>query len=378
MRKNRLLIPLFIILSISACEVFLGPDPSSSPMAIFDRIWTDFDEKYALFDVRGVNWNEQRRIYSPQIFLGMYDYELFRVCAKMLNSLNDPHVYLAAPFGHSYFYNYPDYPDLDYNDLYYRDREPFPPFYLGLIRDYLDNYGVVAGNGRFLYGRIRLSRLPENMRRSIGYIYITDFLDFNLGTDIIPDWAKEIDGIVKSLADTDLLILDIRNNSGGLGSNVNYIAGRFTSVQRNYMRSSTKNGPGRGDFTDSVTWTIKPEGTRYTKSIVLLTNRETVSAGEWFATALRTQNHVTHIGETTRGAFSARVVRPLINGWEYTIAVQKVTNMEGVCLEGVGIVPDIEVENSWDKINGRNAQGQYIPQEDTQLERALTFFRAHP
>jgi hypothetical protein len=365
----RILIPLLLIFSISACNVFLGPDSGNDPTSIFDLIWTDLDKKYALFDVKGIDWKETRKKYSPQISPGMSDYELFEVCARMLNTLNDPHVFLATPFAHSYFLNYPG---MDYYDLYYRNREPFPPFSRELIREiYLDNLGVVAGNGRFLYGKIKLDK---SSKRPVGYIYITDFLDFNLGSDIIPDWAKEIDDIVKSIADTDLLILDIRNNNGGLGSNVNYIAGRFTSVQKDYMKSSTKNGPGRSDFTNPITWTIKPDGTRYTKSIILLTNRETVSAGEWFATALRTQSHVTHVGEKTRGAFSARVVRPLKNGWEYTIAVQKVLNMDGVCLEGVGIVPDIEVENSWDKINSRNAQGQYVPPEDSQLECALKVF----
>jgi C-terminal processing protease CtpA/Prc len=360
-KNMRILIPLLLIFSISSCNVFLGPDPDNSPMAIFNSIWTDFDEKYALFDIKGINWKETRKKYSPQISPGMSDYELFEVCGNMLNTLNDPHVYLAAPFGHSYFLNYPD---MDYYDLYYRDREPFPPFSISLIRDnYLDNMGVVAGDKRFLYGRIKLSK---SSMRPIGYIYIIDFLDFNLGTDIIPDWAKEIDGIVKSLLDTDLLVLDIRNNNGGLGSNVNYIAGRFTSVQKDYIKSSTKSGPGRRDFTDPVTWTIKPDGIRYTKSIVLLTNRETVSAGEWFAAALRTQSHVTHVGETTRGAFSARVIRPLINGWEYTIAVQKVTNMAGDCLEGIGIIPHWEVKNSWDEID--------IGNKDSQLEYALKLY----
>jgi C-terminal processing protease CtpA/Prc len=339
----------------------LGPDPENNPRAIFDHIWTDFDEKYALFDVRGIDWKETRKIYSPQVSPGMNDYDFFEVCSRMLNTLDDPHVFLMSPFGHSYFLKYPG---MDYYDLYYRYKEPFSPFSLSLIREvYLENLGVVAGDGRFLYGRISLNK---SYMRPIGYIYISDFLDFNFGIDIIPDWAKKIDPIVKSLADTDLLILDIRNNNGGLGSNVNYIAGRFTSVQKDYIKSSTKSGPGRGDFTDPITWTIKPDGIRYTKSIVLLTNSETVSAGEWFAAALRTQSHVTQVGETTRGAFSARVVRPLINGWEYTIAVQKVTNMKGVCLDWKGIVPHKEVKNSWDKID--------IGNEDTQLEYALKLY----
>jgi hypothetical protein len=366
MGRRFILIPLLVIFFFFSCHIFLGPDPENNPMAIFDRIWTDFDEKYALFDIRGIDWNEKRKIYSSKISPDMDDYELFNVCADMLNSLKDPHVFLTSSFNHSYFLNFPG---MDFYDLYYRSEEPFSPFSLYLIRDeYLDNRGIDVGNGRIIYGRIKLVK----SLRPVGYIYISDFLDFNFGLDIIPGWVKEIDGIIEYLSDTDLLVLDVRNNNGGLGSNVNYIASRFASAQEDYIKSCTKNGPGRGDFTDPITWTLKPAGTRYTKPVVLLTNKETVSAGEWFTLALKTQSHITHVGETTRGAFSARLVRPLVNGWEYTIAVQKILNMANVCLEGVGIVPDREIENTWDKIDGR-----YFQAEDTQLEYALRF-RATP
>jgi C-terminal processing protease CtpA/Prc len=87
-----------------------------------------------------------------------------------------------------------------------------------------------------------------------------------------------------------------------------------------------------------------------------------MSASEWFVMALRTQDHVTHVGTRTSGAFSARVIRPLINGWEYSVSIQKVTDMDGKCYEGTGISPNKEhiVENIWEEIyHGRDAQLDY-------------------
>jgi C-terminal processing protease CtpA/Prc len=83
--------------------------------------------------------------------------------------------------------------------------------------------------------------------------------------------------------------------------------------------------------------------------------------------ALKTQSHVTHVGTTTCGAFSARVIRPLINGWEYSISVLKVTDMAGKCYEGIGISPNKEhiVKNDWEELR-RN--------RDAQIEYALSLF----
>ena len=98
---HRLVLLFVLLLLFSTCQLFLGQDPDKSPMGIFNRIWTDFNETYALFDARNIDWDEIYGIYSPKIHPTMNDFELFRVCAQMLNELNDSHVNLITPFGHS-------------------------------------------------------------------------------------------------------------------------------------------------------------------------------------------------------------------------------------------------------------------------------------
>jgi C-terminal processing protease CtpA/Prc len=124
----------------------------------------------------------------------------------------------------------------------------------------------------------------------------------------------------------------------------------------------TKNGTGRNDFSSPITHTIKPEGTRYTKPIVLLTNKQTISGGEWFTLALRSQPHVSHAGSTTAGAFSLSLERQLVNGWIYSVSVQKVTDMNGTCYEGIGIAPPTVTNNSASGLSSNH---------DDQLEYAL-------
>ncbi len=178
--------------------------------------------------------------------------------------------------------------------------------------------------------------------RRVGYIHVATFANGDVGMALAQDWVKDIDKITASLKDTDALILDLRGNRGGLQSNVDYIAGRFASEKKEYIELRTKDGPGRNDFSSSLTESVKPAGTRYTKPIILLTNKQTISGGEMFTLALLTQNHVTHSGGTTTGAFSLSLDRRLINGWRYTISVQKVTDMNGICYEEIGITPPAE------------------------------------
>ena len=169
---------------------------------------------------------------------------------------------------------------------------------------------------------------------------------------------------MQSLNNTSSLVLDIRGNTGGLISNVNYIASRFTSEQKDYAEVRTKNGPGRNDFTSPVTHTTTPAGTQYTRPIVLLTNKQTISAGEWFTLVLRSQSHVAHAGGTTCGAFSVSLERSLINGWLYSISAQKVTDMAGICYEGTGITPEYKISNR---------ESELAADRDTQLEYAMNF-----
>jgi len=81
MKKMTLILTVVLL---SSCQIFLGPDPDNNPRGIFDRIWTDFDETYALMDVKGINWNDVYNKYSPRISSDMNDRQLFEVCADML------------------------------------------------------------------------------------------------------------------------------------------------------------------------------------------------------------------------------------------------------------------------------------------------------
>lgn len=144
------------------------------------------------------------------------------------------------------------------------------------------------------------------------------------------------------------------------------VASYFTAERRLYMTTSIKNGPGPDDFTSPEQWFIEPKGERFGQPVVLLTHRQTISARETFALAMRTLPQVTTVGDTTAGAFSNLLLRELPNGWGYSMSIGEWRAADGSTYEGVGLPPDEVVQNKRaDYLNGR----------DEVLERAIELLR---
>jgi len=338
-----LILPIFIL--FSACQLFLGQDPDTSPPEILKSLWNNFNNLHANLDIRMKNnskynsWYEVYNAYADKVSADMSESALFYVCADMLKELDDPHVMLTM-----------------YNKSYNSHTPKDEFFSYTTVRNAL----IEGGNTKyenFLYGKILNNS-------DIGYIWIQSFIS----DDPEQEWGRKIDDIIYSLADTRALVLDVRNNYGGLGIIGEYIASRFASEHKDYLKSRIKTGPGQNDFSATKIYTVKSISKAsnntygYTKPIVLLTNGNTVSAAEWFTMALKTQSHVTHIGTQTCGAFSSRNDRFMINGWSYSISPERVTDMNDVCLEGSGMTPDEEIKNE-DKDN------------DLQLARAIELLK---
>jgi len=347
---------LLLIIALSTCQLFLGPDPDDSPRGIFDTIWNDFNVSYALFNHKGIDWNKVYDHFSAQIYQGMSSGELENVCRDMLSVLEDAHVSLNGfDTGSLGTYSFVDGEIVE--------RQPFTHDLIHSVayNNYISPshssfFNLGAGYG-FTYGRFKNSA-------NIGYLRINGFDKSSGFFNDVGSWAKAIDGILQYLMDTDALVLDIRNNYGGLATNMFYIASRFVSTQTDFATVRTKSGPGHDDFSASATYTIKPAGTRYTKPVILLTNNQSVSNAEMFTLALLTQPNVIHVGSTTRGALSTRIIKPLINGWHYTLSIQIKSDMNGICWEGIGISPNPEniSENTKEELDDRI---------DTQLQFAL-------
>ncbi len=313
---------IFSVVAVSllfcSCEkVFFGPEPANEPVAVFNQFWNDFNEYYAVFEERGVDWDSMYQVYAPQVGDGTTDDELFAVLSAMIKPLDDGHVNLIAPGRKQFSSNH-----------IYRDSVGFTLWDLEVIwQSYLGGTAEGADSIGYVYGLIN---------GEIIYVYFT----------YIADNLPVMDDIIAQYPAAKGMIIDLRHSYGGDFTWAFQYFGRFTDQSRLVFQSATKNGPGKDDYDDWYSWYLEPAGHYFSKPLVLLTDRYTISASERTVMALKVIPGVVQIGDTTNGAHSTMIGRELQNSWYYTLSPQKILFADGKSYEGIGMIPDIVLFNT--------------------------------
>ncbi|MBD0288062.1 MAG: hypothetical protein ICV79_21945, partial [Flavisolibacter sp.] len=203
----------------------------------------------------------------------------------MLSKLNDAHVNLTTP----------NRPVFNANRILNKKIDD-DLFNLSVIKDnYMKNKFTEGEASVYVYGLI------DNI------IYV-HFRGINASFSILPK-------ILQSYSEAKGLIVDLRHNPGGDFTYSFPELERLTNQKTLVFSSRTKNGPDTKDFTPWYEWYIEPKGTYFSKKVVLLTDRYTVSAAERTTLAFKVMPGVTLIGEPTSGALSTMIGRELANGW---------------------------------------------------------------
>ena len=132
---------------------------------------------------------------------------------------------------------------------------------------------------------------------------------------------------------TNGLILDIRENFGGLFSNAQDIADMFLSSGR--IVSVVDRQGGKEDF-------YADNNTTYNKPVVLLIDGGSASASEILSGALKENKRALLIGQKTFGKGLVQKIMNLPDGAELNMTIAKYLTPEGHDINKVGIKPDIE------------------------------------
>ncbi len=153
------------------------------------------------------------------------------------------------------------------------------------------------------------------------------------------------------------LILDLRDNGGGLLDAAIGVAGQF--VDGTVVSEKRRDGNPR-DFTAEAT------GVARDLPLVVLVNGGTASASEIVAGAIQDKGRGVLVGMKTYGKGSVQNVIPLSDGSSLHVTVAEWLTPNGRQITGKGLQPDVAVDLSADDAaNGR----------DPQLDRAITAFR---
>jgi hypothetical protein len=306
----------------TSCEKVLNlKNKEVKPVNIFNDVWELIDKRYALFEVKQLNWDSTYALYRRRINDDMNEKELFAATVDMLETLKDGHVRLLAPFDSGSYQGY--------FKLYPRNFN-FPLLKQRYLR-----------NDYFSFGPL-LFKVVD----SVGYVYYGSF------NEDISDNA--LDSIFKVISKTKGLILDVRNNAGGNSKNSEKLFRQFIAKRQLIKYEKGKKGSGRQDYLDPEPFYLDPGYQYYNKKICVLTNRTCFSATNDFVLYMSGLSNVTLIGDQTGGGGGIPYDVQLSNGWKLRYTATITLSPQKQPIE-TGIRPNIPLQiTSMDEASGRD------------------------
>lgn len=175
---------------------------------------------------------------------------------------------------------------------------------------------------------------PHIIGEHTGYVRLTEFRE-NSYSELHQALEK-----LKSQG-ADSLILDLRNNPGGLLDVAVKIAEDFLPAGRTIV--STK---GRHSSEDTIAKSDNDNGDFLDWPMVVMINEGSASGSEIVAGALRDNKRAVLVGVKSFGKGSVQSVIPLPDGSGLRLTTAKYFTPSGVCINGIGITPDVVVQES--------------------------------
>lgn len=339
MFRKKILIPLWFLFLL-VCSCITEEVPDNTPQGNFEALWNIIDTQYCFLDYKnkeyGLDWNAIYREYSKKLTPDMSNKELFQVLSKMLEELHDGHVNLIARHETSQYRNWYDSYPANFIDTIQR-------IYLG--KDYVVSSGL------------KYKILEDN----IAYVYYESF------SSAVGE--SNLDEVLNELAICDGLILDVRNNGGGMLTLSDRWASRFTNEKVLTGYICYKTGKGHNDFSSPTAVYVEPalSRVRWQKPVAILTNRRSYSSTNDFVNKMKQLPKTVIIGDKTGGGSGLPFSSELPNGWSVRFSASPMYDPEMKHIE-FGIEPDIKV----DMISEDIQKGK-----DTIIETAREYLKRH-
>jgi len=347
-----LLLHLFIKFGFAQNPVSYPKDTAiSKPELNFEVLWHTFEDNYAFFKLRNIDWHTTYHTYRLLVTPATTDDTLFAIFSKMLAPFQDDHINVIVPGIKQFKSIKPS-----------QFVEEFPSDSLRNKFWQMVDYSLRQKHFAPLqYAGSKFNGVPlfaYSISNDIGYLRFNRcFVDGE--AESVPDAraaSKILDTIFTSFKNIHSLIVDVRDNIGGNDEFSYEVASRFTNRKITGMYKQTRTtGAGYEDFGKPETWYIEPKGsTQFTKPVILLTNDRTVSAGDVFAMIMKELPNVKSIGSNTRGIYSDMYGFKLPNGWLISLSNQRYYNNKMVCYEGLGTPVEINVLNTQNDLQKMN------------------------
>ncbi len=189
----------------------------------------------------------------------------------------------------------------------------------------------------------------------IGYIKITQFQE---------QTAADLSAALTKLSEekTDSLILDLRNNPGGLLNSAVDVASHFLPKDKLVVYIKDR----AGERTEYKTGGFKSYNEK--PVMIVLVNQGSASASEIVAGALKDWHRAVILGVQTFGKGSVQSVIPLSDGSGLRLTTARYYTPNGTSIQSTGINPDIVVKI---KIETKNGVKEHTVVREKDLDRHL-------
>ncbi len=217
---------------------------------------------------------------------------------------------------------------------------------------------VIERDGKQLNYEIKRKKIEINsltskmLESSIGYIKLPSF-----DTDTSKKFKEKADELINKGAKS--LIIDLRNNGGGIVDEATAIADYFLDKGKTIM--TTKDNKQKEERT------LTKEEEKYTIPVVILINENTASASEILTGALKDNERATVIGTKSYGKGVIQTVITLSDGSGLKVTSAEYFTPSGAQINNKGIEPNIETKLP------TTIKSIYSVKEDedTQLKKAI-------
>lgn len=187
----------------------------------------------------------------------------------------------------------------------------------------------------------------------IGYVKIRQFQE---KTD------SEVEKALKEILEQDVrgVILDLRNNPGGLLKSAVDVSSRFLEPGKLVVYTKSRNGDKSEYRTSPKTPTVDD------LPMIVLVNQGSASASEIVAGAMKDWRRAVILGVKTFGKASVQSVVPLSDGSGLRLTTARYYTPKGTSIQLTGIKPDIEV-----KLASTNGEKLHPVMREKDLKGAL-------
>ena len=311
MKKILLILCLALAVALSACQKLDGK--YNDAVYNYEVLWQTLDERYCFFTYKQINWDSLHDVYRQKLKLARNTEAVFKTYCDLMAHLRDGHVNLMSAGNVGRYWNW--YSEHPHNF----SQEVVEQYYLG------EDYRIASAMNYVV--------LRSKTQNPVGYVR---YESFNSGFG-----AGNMAAMFRYFDKCCGLILDVRDNGGGYLNYAEELAGYFANQRTLYGYLCHKTGRGHDDFSTPVPCYLSPnENVRWSKPVVVLTNRRCYSATNSFVNMAKNLPNVVVMGDSTGGGGGLPFESELPCGWIFRFSAVPMLNANKEHIEN-GIAPHI-------------------------------------